>query len=119
MSRSTWLQPPTFRSGNKTKSRETDGRRRKAKKNNAAAGDGKDTDGGASGADAKENADHSSNLQVKVEYVPEKAEIDDPLLHDFKAIFEKFSFKDAAAAAPVEVHELLLASITNLRTKKF
>ncbi|CAL4966231.1 unnamed protein product [Urochloa decumbens] len=87
--------------GNKTKSRETDRRRRrrKAKKNKAAAADGKDTDEGASGADAKESADPSSNPQIEIEYVPEKAELDDPLLDDFKAIFEKFSFKDAAAAA--------------------
>jgi hypothetical protein len=38
-------------------------------------------------------------VEVEIEYVPEKAELDDPLLHDFKAIFEKFTFKDAAAAA--------------------
>ncbi|CAN6181675.1 unnamed protein product, partial [Urochloa humidicola] len=92
---------PDLPNGNKTKSRETDRRRRrrKAKKNKAAAADDKDTDEGASGADAKEDADPSSNPQIEVEYVPEKAELDDPLLDDFKAIFEKFSFKDAAAAA--------------------
>ncbi|CAN6192333.1 unnamed protein product, partial [Urochloa humidicola] len=94
---------PDLPNGNKTKSRETDRRRRrrKAKKNKAAAAaaDDKDTDEGVSGADAKENADPSSNPQIEVEYVPEKAELDDPLLDDFKAIFEKFSFKDAAAAA--------------------
>jgi hypothetical protein len=44
-------------------------------------------------------------LQVEVEYVPEKPELDDPLLDDFKAIFEKFTFKDAAAAA-AEVHHI-------------
>ncbi|KAK8456285.1 hypothetical protein SEVIR_4G303400v4 [Setaria viridis] len=90
--------------GNKAKSRETDRRRRrrKAKKNKAAAkdadADAKDTDEGAS---AKENDDPNSNpqVEVEVEYVPEKAELDDPLLDDFKAIFEKFTFKDAAAAA--------------------
>ena len=38
-------------------------------------------------------------VEVEIEYVPEKAELDDPLLDDFKAIFEKFTFKDAAAAA--------------------
>ncbi|OEL23831.1 Splicing factor 3B subunit 2 [Dichanthelium oligosanthes] len=91
--------------GNKAKSRETDRRRRrrKSKKNKAAAKDAdvdaKDADEVASSADAKENADPNSEPQVEVEYVPEKAELDDPLLDDFKAIFEKFTFKDAAAAA--------------------
>jgi len=38
-------------------------------------------------------------VEVEIEYVLEKAELDDPLLDDFKTIFEKFTFKDAAAAA--------------------
>ena len=36
-----------------------------------------------------------------MEYVPEKAEIDDPFLEDYKKIFEKFSFSDSAIEAEV------------------
>lgn len=48
--------------------------------------------------------------------MPEKAELDDPLLDDFKAIFEKFTFKDAAAAAAEVHHSLLYFHHKNLGT---
>lgn len=35
----------------------------------------------------------SLQVEVEIEYVLEKAELDDPLLDDFKTIFEKFTFK--------------------------
>jgi hypothetical protein len=38
-------------------------------------------------------------VEVEVEYVPEKPELEDSLLDDFKAIFDKFTFKDTPATA--------------------
>ena len=36
--------------------------------------------------------------QVEVEYVPEKAELEDGMDEEFRKIFEKFSFQDSAGA---------------------
>lgn len=36
--------------------------------------------------------------QVVVEYVPEKAELEDGMDDEFRKIFEKFSFQDSAGA---------------------
>jgi splicing factor 3B subunit 2 len=97
---------PTSDQPNKSRESDRRRRRRKAKKNKAAK------DAGASDADAKESGpDASANenddpnskpqveVEVEVEYVPEKPELEDPLLDDFKAIFDKFTFKDTPAAA--------------------
>lgn len=43
----------------------------------------------------------SPQVEVEVEYVPEKAELDDALLADFKDIFDKFTFKDSPADTEV------------------
>ena len=40
-------------------------------------------------------------MKVEVEYVPEKPDIEDDLLEDFRSIFEKFKFMDAAAGIEV------------------
>lgn len=39
--------------------------------------------------------------KIEVEYVPEKAEIEDTFLEDFKKVFEKFSFSDSVTGAEV------------------
>ncbi|URD90061.1 hypothetical protein MUK42_27055 [Musa troglodytarum] len=82
-------------------------RRRKQKKNNKAssgpadeAGDESDGfEGGAEG-DAKENSDPRPQVKVsvEVEYVPEKADVEESFLEDFRSVLEKFSFQDAASA---------------------
>jgi splicing factor 3B subunit 2 len=84
-------------------SRESDRRRRRRKqKKNKAATNAADAepDEEAAPDGAKENADpkHQVEVEVEVEYVPEKAELDDALLADFKDIFDKFTFKDSPAA---------------------
>ncbi|CAO2046947.1 unnamed protein product, partial [Urochloa humidicola] len=87
------------------KSRESDRRRRRRKqKKNKAASNATDAGGDAEGDEdaapdsAKENDDPKPQVEVEVEYVPEKAELDDALLADFKDIFDKFTFKDSPAA---------------------
>lgn len=82
------------------KSRESDRRRRRRKqKKNKAASNAADaeTDEEAAPDSAKDNADPKPQVEVEVEYVPEKAELDDALLADFKDIFDKFTFKDSPA----------------------
>lgn len=37
------------------------------------------------------------DVSVEVEFVPEKVDLDDALLEEFKSVFEKFSFRDSAA----------------------
>nr|GMC88197.1 splicing factor 3B subunit 2 [Ipomoea batatas] len=89
------------------KSKESDRRRRrrKQKKNNkaSAAANGEDTDAAAEDANntAADNADENSYSQksleqVEVEYVPEKAELDGALDEEFRKVFEKFNFTEAA-----------------------
>ena len=56
----------------------------------------------------------SPQVEVEVEYVPEKAELDDALLADFKEIFDKFTFKDAPAATEVISLFSVIAIFTNL-----
>lgn len=90
----------------KSKETERRRRRRKQKKNNKAAGDDNGTalataEGGGSvnGDDsAKENADPQKVMeQVVVEYVPERADLDD-LDDEFRKVFEKFNFIEVAGA---------------------
>lgn len=57
----------------------------------------------------------SLQVEVELEYVPEKAELDDALLADFKEIFGKFTFKDAPAATEVIISVFsAIAIFTNL-----
>ena len=44
---------------------------------------------------------------MEVEYVPEKAELDDALLADFKDIFDKFTFKDSPVDTEVSPYPAL------------
>uniref|UniRef100_A0A2P2L7Z0 Uncharacterized protein MANES_16G024600 n=1 Tax=Rhizophora mucronata TaxID=61149 RepID=A0A2P2L7Z0_RHIMU len=87
------------------KSRESERRRRrrKQKKNNKAASlapdasvteDGEDSDVAAENdSDAKKKDDPPQVVeQVVVEYVPEKADLEDGMDEEFRKIFEKFSF---------------------------
>ncbi|KAK4271503.1 hypothetical protein QN277_020191 [Acacia crassicarpa] len=84
------------------KSRESERRRRrrKQKKNKAsqepessAAEDGEAED--TADDDAKENTDPQQVVEnVEIEYVPEKAELDENFDEEFRKIFEKFSFTD-------------------------
>ncbi|XP_068652603.1 uncharacterized protein [Aristolochia californica] len=107
--------------GKKSKVSERRRRRRKQKKNSKASlasGEGKD-DGEESDApdEGKENADPQQALeQVEIEYVPEKADFEDGLIEDFKHIFEKFSFSDAAGDS--EGKEKLDDAATDAAAKK-
>jgi splicing factor 3B subunit 2 len=49
----------------------------------------------------------SPQVEVEVEYVPEKPELDDALLADFKDIFDKFTFKDSTADTEVPPYPAL------------
>jgi splicing factor 3B subunit 2 len=49
----------------------------------------------------------SPQVEVEVEYVPEKPELDDALLADFKDIFDKFTFKDFTADTEVPPYPAL------------
>ncbi|XAR66437.1 hypothetical protein NMG60_11012672 [Bertholletia excelsa] len=89
------------------KSRESERRRRrrKQKKNKSSqpvTADDSDTAADEDGAN-DENAEGSADLQkaveqVEVEYVPEEAELDGDLDDEFRKVFEKFSFKEAAGS---------------------
>ncbi|KAL3519703.1 hypothetical protein ACH5RR_017852 [Cinchona calisaya] len=97
-------------SASSKKSRENDRRRRRRKQKkskavsqtNIAGNDSdafEDANGTTDNDSSKENADPQKFLeQVEVEYVPEKAELDGDLDDEFRKIFEKFSFKDAAGS---------------------
>uniref|UniRef100_A0A3Q7FR37 PSP proline-rich domain-containing protein n=1 Tax=Solanum lycopersicum TaxID=4081 RepID=A0A3Q7FR37_SOLLC len=91
------------------KSKESDRRRRrrKQKKNKAASkvANGEDSDNAAQDANggaedsSKENSDPQKSLvQVEVEYVPEKAELDGEFDEEFRKVFEKFTFTDATGS---------------------
>lgn len=89
----------------KSKESERRRRRRKQKKNNKAAGEDADNAATAeegssvNGEDsAKENSDPQKVVeQVVVEYIPEKANLDD-LDEEFRKVFEKFNFSEAAGS---------------------
>ncbi|XWS12686.1 hypothetical protein CRYUN_Cryun37aG0111600 [Craigia yunnanensis] len=92
------------------KSRESERRRRrrKQKKNkktsqlesdaaNDTVSEAGDSDVGED--ETKENIDHQQlKEQVVVEYVPERAELDDGIDEEFRKVFEKFSFWEAAGS---------------------
>ncbi|KAG7020995.1 Splicing factor 3B subunit 2, partial [Cucurbita argyrosperma subsp. argyrosperma] len=109
------------KSGAAKKSRESERRRRrrKQKKNQKAskvkeAAGGEDSD--ASGDDTKENDDLLQVVEkVEIEYVPEKAELDDSLDEEFRRVFEKFNFSDVAG---VEENENKDESAQNAASKK-
>ncbi|KGN61286.1 splicing factor 3B subunit 2 [Cucumis sativus] len=109
------------KSGAVKKSRENERRRRrrKQKKNQKAskvkeAAGGEDSD--ASGDDTKENDDPLQVVEkVEIEYIPEKAELDDSLDEDFRKVFEKFSFSEVAGA---EENEDKDESAQNATSKK-
>ncbi|XP_022965450.1 splicing factor 3B subunit 2-like [Cucurbita maxima] len=106
------------KSGAAKKSRESERRRRRRKKKNqkknqeAAAGEDSD----ASGDDTKENDDLLQVVEkVEIEYIPEKAELDDSLDEEFRRVFEKFNFSDVAGA---EENENKDESAQNAASKK-
>ncbi|KAL3741859.1 hypothetical protein ACJRO7_017347 [Eucalyptus globulus] len=89
------------------KSRESERRRRrrKQKKSNKAAraADAAADTGGESDDAADEGGNENADPQqivekVEVEYVPEKAELDDGLDDEFRKVFEKFSFHEAVGS---------------------
>ncbi|KAI6703794.1 hypothetical protein NL676_012930 [Syzygium grande] len=90
------------------KSRESERRRRRRKQKKSsraargadASGDtGGESDGAAGDEGGKENADPQQIVEkVEVEYVPEKAELDDGLDDEFRKVFEKFSFHEAVGS---------------------
>ncbi|KAL2473318.1 proline-rich spliceosome-associated (PSP) family protein [Forsythia ovata] len=91
------------------KSRESERRRRRRKQKkkkaslaNIASGDDSDTaaenSNGTVDDSSKKDSDPQRALEeVEVEYVPEKAELDDDLNEEFRKVFEKFSFSEGAA----------------------
>ncbi|KAJ4843780.1 Splicing factor 3B subunit 2 [Turnera subulata] len=90
----------------KSKESERRRRRRKQKKNNnKAASQAPDSSAAESDDDTKENSEPQQQIaeQVVVEYVPEKAELEDGVDEEFRKIFEKFSF--AGANGPEENKE--------------
>ncbi|XP_023537139.1 splicing factor 3B subunit 2-like [Cucurbita pepo subsp. pepo] len=109
------------KSGAAKKSRESERRRRrrKQKKNQKAskvkeAASGEDSD--ASGDNTKENDDLLQVVEkVEIEYVPEKAELDDSLDEEFRRVFEKFNFSDVVG---VEENENKDESAQNAASKK-
>lgn len=50
---------------------------------------------------------------VEVEYVPERAEVEDFLLEEFKSVFQKFSFSDSIAAAEVKMKGVKLCGLND------
>ncbi|XP_062013215.1 uncharacterized protein LOC133729668 [Rosa rugosa] len=71
-------------------------RRRKQKKNRKASQSTTASDV-SDGEDVKENNDTQQVVeQVEIEYVPEKAELNEDMDEEFRKIFEKFTFKNAA-----------------------
>ncbi|KAG6586162.1 Splicing factor 3B subunit 2, partial [Cucurbita argyrosperma subsp. sororia] len=109
------------KSGAAKKSRESERRRRRRKqKKNQKASKVKEAAGGgdsdASGDDTKENDDLLQVVEkVEIEYVPEKAELDDSLDEEFRRVFEKFNFSDVAG---VEENENKDESAQNAASKK-
>ncbi|KAK8963391.1 hypothetical protein KSP40_PGU013543 [Platanthera guangdongensis] len=106
----------------KKKARESDRRRRRRKQkkksgnNPSAQTDGEESEGGT-GDDEKENAYPKPEIDfsVEVEYVPEKADLDDNFLQDFKSVFEKLSFRDSDTGSDdVKMDELA----ANVESKK-
>uniref|UniRef100_A0A6M2EY29 DUF382 domain-containing protein n=1 Tax=Populus davidiana TaxID=266767 RepID=A0A6M2EY29_9ROSI len=108
----------------KSKESERRRRRRKQKKNKpqapdasaAAAADGDDSDAAnGDGGDAKENADPQQVMeQVVIEYVPEKAELENGM-DEFRNVFEKFNFLQSAGS---EENDKKDESIQNADAKK-
>ena len=47
---------------------------------------------------------------VEVEYVPEKADIEDAFLEEFKNVFEKFTFSESTAGTEVRDKGMQLGS---------
>ncbi|XP_022996847.1 splicing factor 3B subunit 2-like [Cucurbita maxima] len=108
------------KSGAAKKSRESERRRRrrKQKKNQKTskveATAGEDSD--ASGDDTKENDNPLQVVEkVEIEYVPDKAELDDSLDEEFRKVFEKFSFSEIAGT---EENENKDESAQNAASKK-
>ncbi|KAJ6738129.1 SPLICING FACTOR 3B [Salix koriyanagi] len=114
--------PASTNSNSTKKSKESDRRRRrrKQKKNKSQVSDasasGHDSDtANDDGGDAKENADPQQVLeQVVIEYVPEKAELEDGM-DEFRSIFEKFNFLQSAGS---EENDKKDESVQNAEAKK-
>ncbi|KAJ6806066.1 splicing factor 3B subunit 2 [Iris pallida] len=87
-------------------------RRRKQKKISRSRGGGDESEGGASAADDKENSDPRAEIiePVEIEYIPEKADVDDTFLEEFKSVLEKFSFSDTNVGAEDDAKKDELAS---------
>lgn len=108
-------QNPNSNATKKLRESERRRRRRKQKKISKAsqlteASAGEDSDG-ALEDDAKENADPQKAVeQVEVEYVPEKAELDDSLPEEFRKVFEKFSFSETAASEETDKKDEIAAN---------
>ncbi|WOK94844.1 splicing factor 3B subunit 2-like [Canna indica] len=97
----------SFTASEKKKARESERRRRRRKqkknehKSSAPSDEGvieREGGGADDGGDAKANSDTQPEVEVaiEVEYVPEKADIDESFFEEFKNVFEKFNFKDDA-----------------------
>ncbi|KAM7525115.1 hypothetical protein LguiA_015017 [Lonicera macranthoides] len=112
------IKPQNPNAGAK-KSRESERRRRrrKQKKNKAsAAGGGGESDASVAEGDesAKENSDPQKALeQVEVEYIPETAELDGDLDDEFRKVFERFNFREAAGSEVTKKDETIPDAAAN------
>ncbi|KAH9606424.1 hypothetical protein KSS87_015067 [Heliosperma pusillum] len=85
---------------NNKKSKENERRRRRKQKKKKTKVQSSMADNSSVDANDSSHDDDAINgskkivEEVEIKYVPEKADLDDGLLEDFKSVFEKFSFKE-------------------------
>lgn len=105
-------------SAKKTKEIERRRRRRKQKKKNRAA-NGTQSENDSEGEEEQYNDKDEKKFlgQVEVEYVAEKANIEDELLEDFKRVFHFFSLGDSIAGGQKD-DDVKEDAASNLAAKK-
>uniref|UniRef100_A0A0C9S8D1 TSA: Wollemia nobilis Ref_Wollemi_Transcript_11543_2378 transcribed RNA sequence n=1 Tax=Wollemia nobilis TaxID=56998 RepID=A0A0C9S8D1_9CONI len=94
-------------------------RRKQKKKNRAAEENGAQSENDSESEDKEDNGKKDNKLleQVEVEYVPEKANLEDEILEEFRHVFEKFRFGDGMGTGNKDDEEKQDAT-SNLATKK-
>ncbi|KAE8707534.1 hypothetical protein F3Y22_tig00110383pilonHSYRG00151 [Hibiscus syriacus] len=85
-----------YREGDRRRRRRKQKKKKKISKQENDVANGKISeadDSNAGGDETKESSDHQQvKDQVVVEYIPEKADLDDIIDEEFRKVFEKFSF---------------------------
>ncbi|WCJ26992.1 proline-rich spliceosome-associated (PSP) family protein [Euphorbia peplus] len=90
---------------NQSKESERRRRRRKQKKNNKTSDHNNKKIANGDDSDDESHEVQQMMEQIEIEYVPEKAELGDVMDDEFRKIFEKFSFSEAADAAESDVKD--------------